>query len=94
MLDFLTGLLVDVCDISPSLESQRDISFSLIVVQEIYGAHYELPELGPLGANGMANVRDFEHPVASFDIDQSDWESEYILFAQEYFLTPTSSSCL
>ncbi|CAL1716074.1 unnamed protein product [Somion occarium] len=46
-------------------------------VQEVYGAHYELPELGPLGANGMANVRDFEHPVASFDIDQSDWEVQY-----------------
>ena len=45
-------------------------------IQEIYGTHYELPELGPLGANGLANVRDFESPVASFDIDQSDWESE------------------
>ena len=43
-------------------------------IQEIYGSHYELPELGPLGANGLANVRDFEHPVASFDIDQTDWE--------------------
>lgn len=46
-------------------------------IQELYGAHYELPELGPLGANGMANVRDFEHPVASFDVDQSDWEILY-----------------
>ena len=45
-------------------------------IQEIYGTHYELPELGPLGANGLANVRDFESPVASFDIDQGDWESE------------------
>jgi homogentisate 1,2-dioxygenase len=45
-------------------------------IQEIFGAHYELPELGPLGANGLANVRDFESPVASFDIDQSPWESE------------------
>ncbi|CAL1716067.1 unnamed protein product [Somion occarium] len=46
-------------------------------IQEIYGSRYELPELGPLGANGLANVRDFEHPVASFDIDQSDWEIVY-----------------
>ncbi|KAL4247480.1 homogentisate dioxygenase family protein [Abortiporus biennis] len=52
-------------------------------VQEIYGTHFELPELGPLGANGMANVRDFEHPVASFDIDQSNqWEIIYKIAGQ------------
>ncbi|CAJ2508934.1 Uu.00g139600.m01.CDS01 [Anthostomella pinea] len=44
-------------------------------VQEIFGCHYELPELGPLGSNGMALLRDFEIPVASFDLDQSSkWE--------------------
>lgn len=48
-------------------------------IQEIFGGHYELPELGPLGANGLANVRDFEHPVAKFEIDtNSAWESTYI----------------
>ena len=49
-------------------------------IQEIFGSHYELPELGPLGANGLANVRDFEHPVACFEIDQSQWESECLLY--------------
>ncbi len=48
-------------------------------IQEIFGSHYELPELGPVGANGLANVRDFEHPVASFDIDQTPWEGEYLV---------------
>ncbi|KAL8291349.1 hypothetical protein RQP46_002327 [Phenoliferia psychrophenolica] len=48
-------------------------------IQEVYGAHYKLPELGPLGANGLANPRDFEHPVASFDVDQSGWEIVYKL---------------
>lgn len=43
-------------------------------IQEIFGSHYELPELGPVGSNGMAMSRDFETPVASFDIDQSKWE--------------------
>ncbi|KAL2828678.1 homogentisate 1,2-dioxygenase [Aspergillus cavernicola] len=43
-------------------------------IQEIFGSHYELPELGPLGSNGMAMPRDFETPVANFDIDQSNWE--------------------
>jgi len=26
-----------------------------------------LPDLGPIGANGLANPRDFETPVAWFD---------------------------
>ncbi|KIV78651.1 homogentisate 1,2-dioxygenase [Exophiala sideris] len=43
-------------------------------IQEIFGAHYELPELGPIGSNGLALPKDFEVPVASFDIDSSDWE--------------------
>jgi len=42
-------------------------------IQEVYGSHYELPELGPVGSNGMAQPRDFEVPVASFDLDQSAW---------------------
>ena len=45
-------------------------------VQEIFGSHYELPELGPLGASGLANVRDFEYPVAHFDIEQTAWEGK------------------
>ncbi|CAE7183519.1 unnamed protein product [Rhizoctonia solani] len=48
-------------------------------IQEIFGSHFELPELGPLGGHGLANVRDFEHPIASFDIDQSPWEIVYKL---------------
>ena len=39
-------------------------------VCENYGASLELPERGPVGANGYANERDFEYPVAWFeDID-------------------------
>lgn len=34
---------------------------------EIFKGHFELPELGPLGANGLANARDFEYPVACYD---------------------------
>lgn len=34
---------------------------------ENYGAPFELPERGPIGANGMANERDFETPVAWFE---------------------------
>ena len=36
-------------------------------VCENYGAMLRLPELGPLGANGLANPRDFLAPVAAFE---------------------------
>ncbi|WP_321794809.1 homogentisate 1,2-dioxygenase [Caballeronia sp. J97] len=34
---------------------------------ENYGAPFRLPELGPIGSNGLANARDFLAPVAAFD---------------------------
>jgi homogentisate 1,2-dioxygenase len=41
-------------------------------VAENYGAPFRLPDLGPIGANGLANPRDFETPVAWFeDRDES-----------------------
>jgi homogentisate 1,2-dioxygenase len=36
-------------------------------VCENYGNLFRLPELGPIGANGLANPRDFETPVAWFE---------------------------
>lgn len=39
-------------------------------VCENYGAPFRLPDLGPIGANGLANARDFETPTAWFeDVD-------------------------
>ncbi len=35
--------------------------------RENYGALFRLPDLGPIGANGLANPRDFETPVAWFE---------------------------
>ena len=34
---------------------------------ENYGALLRLPELGPIGANGLANPRDFQTPVAAYE---------------------------
>jgi homogentisate 1,2-dioxygenase len=34
---------------------------------ENHGAPFRLPDLGPIGANGLANSRDFETPVAWFE---------------------------
>ncbi|KAK5659068.1 hypothetical protein OQA88_1156 [Cercophora sp. LCS_1] len=36
---------------------------------ELYQGHFVLPELGPIGSNGLANARDFEAPVACFSED-------------------------
>ena len=36
-------------------------------VCENYGAHFRLPELGPIGAQGLAQKRDFQAPVAAYE---------------------------
>jgi homogentisate 1,2-dioxygenase len=36
-------------------------------VAENHGLPFRLPELGPIGANGLANARDFETPVAGYE---------------------------
>jgi homogentisate 1,2-dioxygenase len=36
-------------------------------VAENYGLPFRLPDLGPIGSNGLANPRDFEVPVAAFE---------------------------
>jgi len=36
-------------------------------VCENYGAHFRLPELGPIGSQGLAQKRDFQAPVAAYE---------------------------
>ena len=43
-------------------------------VCENYGAMFRLPELGPIGANGLANARDFLVPVAAFEDGGGEYE--------------------
>ncbi len=43
-------------------------------VCENYGAHFRLPELGPIGSNGLANARDFLAPVAAFEDTPGSYE--------------------
>lgn len=41
-------------------------------ILEVYDNHFSLPDLGPIGANGLANSKDFETPTAWFeDIDNT-----------------------
>lgn len=42
-------------------------------ILEVYNGHFKIPDLGPIGANGLANPRDFLAPVASFDEDDTEF---------------------
>ncbi|GLD96507.1 hypothetical protein PINS_up005190 [Pythium insidiosum] len=53
---------------------QRGIRFSVDLdgpsrgyICEVFNRHFILPDLGPIGSNGLANPRDFEHPVAWYE---------------------------
>ena len=43
-------------------------------VCENFGAILKLPDLGPIGSNGLANPRDFQTPVAAFEDVDGDFE--------------------
>ena len=66
------GLLkVEPCEI---VVIPRGIKFSIAVnspcrgyVLEIFKGHFQLPELGPIGANGLASPRDFQTPTAYYE---------------------------
>lgn len=45
---------------------------------ENYGQPFRLPDLGPIGANGLANPRDFKAPTAAYD----DREGEFHITAK------------
>jgi homogentisate 1,2-dioxygenase len=36
-------------------------------ILEVFNTHFQLPNLGPIGANGLANPRDFLCPVAAYE---------------------------
>jgi homogentisate 1,2-dioxygenase len=43
-------------------------------VCENFGAHLRLPDLGPIGSNGLANPRDFLAPQAAYEEREGDFE--------------------
>jgi len=56
-------------------------------VAENYGLPFRLPELGPIGSNGLANPRDFETPVAWFE--DSDEPTEVVQKSLGHLWTTT-----
>lgn len=72
-----------VIDVKPGeiIVIPRGIKFQVLLLDqqargyvcENYGAPFRLPELGVIGANGLANARDFQIPVAHYDDDEDDF---------------------
>jgi len=59
---------------------QRGMQFSVKVsgpsrgyICEVYAGHFRIPDLGPIGANGCANPRDFLYPVAAYEEKNVQW---------------------
>jgi homogentisate 1,2-dioxygenase len=49
-------------------------------VAENHGQPLELPERGPIGANGLANPRDFRHPIAAYeDVDLPEGHAQLVV---------------
>lgn len=56
-------------------------------ILEVYDDHFKLPDLGPIGANGLANPRDFQTPVAWFeDRDVNGTKHCFYLFKDSILL--------
>jgi homogentisate 1,2-dioxygenase len=62
-------------------------------VCENYGALFMLPELGPIGSNGLANARDFLAPVAWYEERRTPTES-VVKFAGNLWATTLDHSPL
>ncbi|WP_314173096.1 homogentisate 1,2-dioxygenase [Streptomyces winkii] len=64
----------------------RGVRFRVVLLErhargyvcENYGQPFELPELGPIGANGLANPRDFMAPVAAYEENGADGPVEVV----------------
>ncbi len=74
-LGLLEGGPGDVLLLPRGLAFKVDIDGpSIAYVCENYGAPFRLPELGPIGSNGLANARDFQAPVAAFESEAGPYQ--------------------
>jgi hypothetical protein len=67
-------------------------------VLEVYNGHFVLPDLGPIGANGLANPRDFEMPTAWFETGKRDFtiiqKFQGEMFEAKQVRAPPSGACI
>lgn len=76
----------EICVIPRGVKFSVDISgdHARGWISEVYKGHFVIPDLGPIGSNGLANERDFEIPTAAYDDDVSEW-TIYSRFAGKTF---------
>jgi homogentisate 1,2-dioxygenase len=55
-------------------------------ILEVYSGHFELPDLGPIGANGLANPHHFVHPTARELTTGTDGWTVYNKYAGTLFV--------
>ncbi len=58
----------------PATAGGTDKTVARGYICENYGQQFRLPDLGPIGSNGLANSRDFETPVAWYEDVEGDFE--------------------
>lgn len=68
---------------------QQGMKFSVAVCEpsrgyilEVFGQHFTLPDLGPIGANGLASARDFLTPCAWYEDSSSTAAKTYEVVAK------------
>lgn len=58
----------EICVIQLGMRFSVDVEeASRGYILEVFDGHFKLPDLGPIGANGLANPRDFLTPVAHYE---------------------------
>mmetsp|Transcript_11269 Transcript_11269/g.27930 ORF Transcript_11269/g.27930 Transcript_11269/m.27930 type:complete len:400 (-) Transcript_11269:1766-2965(-) len=85
----------EICVIPRGIRFSVDASASSRgYVFELFNGHFTLPSLGPIGANGLANPRDFLYPTACYDTDGDSTQSWTLItkYCGSFFTATTSSS--
>ncbi|ESO03674.1 hypothetical protein HELRODRAFT_185625 [Helobdella robusta] len=75
----LTVEPLEICVIPQGIRFQVQVSgLTRGYILEVYDTHFKLPDLGPIGANGLANPRDFEIPEACYDEKAPDMKFKIV----------------
>lgn len=61
-------------------------------ILEVFGQHFVLPDLGPIGANGLANPRDFLTPEAWYEDREVDGYEIIAKYQGKLFVTTQNHS--
>lgn len=69
----------EICVIPQGIKFSVDLNGpSRGYILEVFGSHFSLPELGPIGANGLAYAKHFEYPTARYE----EVEEQFIIFTK------------